>query len=1052
LAAVGFAVLLPHAALAQEPTQVTGQVTAAATGQPISGVQVVVKGTTVGVVTDGNGRYSIRIPAGRSELTFSFLGYRSIDAAITGNSVNVALEVEAIGLEGVVVTALGITREKKDLGYSAQGVSGATLNAVPQPNAVSALTGHVAGVNITSATVPGGSARIIIRGNKSIAGSNEPLFIVDGMPINNINYGAGYGGGIDRGSGAADVDPNNIESITILKGPNAAALYGSLAANGAVVITTKTGRTSRGTGISASVGTTFETPLRLPKYQNLYGQGYGGEFSYVDGAGGGLNDDADASWGPRLDGRLIDQFTGPQQPWVAHPNNIRDFFELGRSTFINAAVARSGDASHVRLSVSNTNQNTMAPGNKLNTTNVALRGGIEMTERLSASGSINYIHRDGQNRPGVGYADDNIMQQFVWFGRQVDMKALKNNYLRSDGTQLNWNTNYHDNPYWMQLVNGNEDNRDRVIGSVDLTYRVNDWATALVRVGQDHMQNFIKGKWAIGTNAQYPNGGFDQMLDRRVQRNYDALLSANRELAPELMLTATAGGSVRTSEARASRVIVGSLNTPGFYSLNNAGEAPDTRETNERKQVNSLLGTLGMTYKAFSVEATARNDWSSTLPEENRSYFYPSINSAFVFTDAFDIGGSFLSSGKIRASWAQVGDDTDPYRLFSTYTKRDPFNSNPAFSTPTVLYNPNLKPMQTTSVELGTDLGFFDERLGFVLTYYDAKTTDQILSVNAPASSGATQQNINAGAVRNWGIELQMNATPIQTDNGFRWDMTLNYDRNRNEVLDLYTDPTTKEAVPAAVLQSLSWGVQVQARVGSPYGAFYGAPFMRDKATGKLLVDESGLPQRDAANQRVLGNFNADWGAGLRNTFSYKDFDLSVLVDGKMGGEIYSTTIGFGRYTGIFEETLKGRETHFYPEEDENGDVVIRCDGFVVDALYMPGTEINGADVSGQKNTTRVCPEDYWEGQFGIAESWIYDASFMKLRELRVGYRLPQSFVNRLGFSSANVAIVGRNLFLWSKAPHIDPETAYSTGNIQGLEHGQFPSGRSFGFTVSVQP
>jgi TonB-linked SusC/RagA family outer membrane protein len=1052
LMALGLAALVPQGVHAQEPTQVTGQVTATGTGQPITGVQVQVKGTTIGTLTDASGRYSIRVPAGRTDLTFSFIGYRTVDAAISGSTVNVTMDIEAIGLEGVVVTALGITREKRELGYSAQGVSGATVTTVPQTNAVSALTGNVAGVNITSASVPGGSARIIIRGNKSIAGSNEPLFIVDGMPISNVNYGADYRGGKDRGNAAADIDPNSIESITVLKGPNAAAIYGSLAANGAVVITTKSGSTGQGRGISASVGTTFETPLRLPKYQNLYGQGAAGEFRYFDGLGNGLNDDVDESWGPRLDGRLIDQFTGTQQPWVAHPNNVRDFFELGRSNFITAAVARAGTASNVRLAVSNTNQNTMAPGNTLNTTNISLRGGTEMGERLSANASVSYMHRDAKNRPGIGYADDNIMQQFVWFGRQTDMKALKANYLREDGTQLNWNSNYHDNPYWMQLVNGNQDSRDRVFGSIDLNYKVTDWATAMVRVGQDYMQNFIKSKWAIGTQGQFPEGGFAQTMDRRVQRNLDVLLTGSRNVTSDLVMTASAGGAVRTNEWRGSNVTVGKLNAPWIYSLRNAGETPNATEDYDRKQVNSLLGTLSASYKGYlSVEATGRNDWSSTLPAENRSYFYPSISSALVFTDAFGVGGSFLSSGKIRASWAQVGNDTDPYRLYSVYNAQDPFNANPAFSAPTVLLNPNLKPEQTNSVEFGTDLGFFNERLGFVVTYYDSKTKNQILSVAAPASSGATSQNINAGSVRNYGIELQMNATPVQADNGFRWDMTLNFDQNRNKVLDLYTDPGTGEKVPAAVLQSLSWGLQVQARVGEPYGAFYGAPYKRDKATGKFLVNAAGVPQRDAANLRVLGNYNPDWGAGLRNTFAFKNLDLSVLIDGKMGGDIYSSTIGFGRYAGVLLETLEGRETHFESVE-ENGKTVIKCDGILVDGFYQPGTMKNGVDVSGQKNETRVCPDAYHHGLFQNAEAWIFDASFMKLREVRLGYRMPQSFVNRLGFTSMNVAVVGKNLWLWSKVPHIDPETAYSTNNVQGLEHGQFPSARSIGFTVSVQP
>lgn len=1023
LTLLGMVMSLPNSASAQDVTEVSGQVTDQANGQPIAGVQVVVKGTTVSTLTNESGHYTIRVPAGRNELTFSFIGYRTTDMEISGSKLDVALEVEAIGLEGLIVTALGVVREKREIAYSAQDVSGERLTKTPQTNVVSALSGNVSGVNIVSSATPGGTARIVIRGHRSISGSNQPLFIVDGTPIDNPNFGGGGYGGRDMGGGIDDIDPYTIESITVLKGPNAAAIYGSRAANGAVVITTKSGKTAQGIGISAATGMTFETPLRLPDFQNLYGQGLGGEFRYVDGTGespGNINDGADESWGPRLDGRLIDQFTGPQQPWVAHPNNVRDFFELGRQSFVNASFSRSGDRTHLRFGVTKTDHNTMAPGNTFDDTKVQFRGGIDLTDRLSAGASVNYTTRDAKNRVGTGYGEDNFMQQFIWFGRQVDVKALKN-HTKEDGTPFNWNSNYHENPYWIQLVNRNWDTRDRFFGNFDLTYRATDWLTAMVRVGQDNMKTYSKATTAFHS-VNNPYGGFSEGHSSRLERNTEFSLTATRELNPDLRLTMSFGGNQRLSEVTGTSVRVGRLSVPGIYSIANAGETPQPSATYSKRKINSLLGSLTANYKDFwTVDLTARNDWSSTLPKENLSYFYPSISSAFIFTDAFGIQSDILSSGKLRASWARVGNDTQPYRLFATYNAGAPFNTIPAYNVPTEMLNPFLKPEEITSIELGTDLGFFDERLGFVLTYYDSKARDQILSVQTSAASGFTQSNVNAGEVRNWGWELQLNATPVQLDNGFTWNMTLNFDKNNNEVTELYGDMEAQNL-------GTYWSLDVQARKGRPYGVFWGNGFLRDDE-GRLVLGSNGLPQIDPV-KRELGNYNPDWQAGITNTFTYGPIDFSFMFDGQYGGQIFSTTSWFGDYAGVLTTSLRGRENDI-------------CD---------PGITFEGVGTDGQPKTSTVCPEDYFHSTFGNHETAIFDASFIKLREVSLSYRVPNSFVNRLGFSSMNVSMVGRNLWMKAKAPHIDPETTFNSGNAQGLEFGQFPTARSVGFTVSIRP
>jgi TonB-linked SusC/RagA family outer membrane protein len=1052
--ALGLAAFVPQGAVAQEAAVVTGQVTAAATGQPMAGVQVQVKGTTVGTLTDGTGRYTVRVPAGRTDLTFSFVGYRTVDATISGSTVNVALDIQAIGIDELVVTAMGVTRERRELGYSVQTVTSEKINNVPQSNLVSALSGAAAGVQVTSSATPGGTARIIIRGNKSIAGNNQPLFIVDGMPIDNTTRGGSptggnlANGGIDYGNGAADVDPNNIESVSILKGPNAAAIYGSRAANGAVVITTKSGRNSRGIGINASAGVTFESVLRLPEYQNQYGQGGNGMFSYVDGTGNGINDGTDESWGPRLDGRLIDQFTGKQQPWVAHPDNVRSFFGTGRTTYTNAAFARAGERTDVRLSVSRSDMKGMVPGNTIANTSVQLKGGVDMTERLRAGASVNYVNRRGDGRPGTGYDGDNFMQQFTWYGRQVDMKALKERYINPDGTQYNWNSNYHDNPYWIQLVNKNWDTRDRVIGNADLSYKATDWLTAQVRYSQDYIQDFVKRTYAFNTHGLgYPEGAFAQGQTVRREQNAEFTLSTTRALTPDVTVTATFGGNQRINETNGNSVSVGKLSVPGIYSLANAGQTPTPAMVYNKKQVNSLRGTASASYKGFlSVDVTGNNDWSSTLPKENYSYFYPSISSAFVFTDAFGLQSSLLSSGKVRASWARVGNDTDPYQLVTTYAAANAFNTVPAYSLPVTLANPELKPEQVTSIELGTDLGFFNERLGFVVTYYDSKTVNQILNVQTSGASGFTEAKINAGSVHNWGYEVQMNSTPLRLENDFRWDLSVNFDQNKNKVTELYGEMESQ-------VLGRNWGLEIQARKGHPFGVMFGSGYLRDDKEN-IMIDEDGLPLFDPV-KKVLGNYNPKWGAGISNRFAYKNVDLSVLVAGSYGGKIFSTTIGWGMYAGVLKESLQGRETHYDPILDEKGKVVgVSCDGFVVDGVYAPGTKIGGKDVSGQKNTTKICGEEYSEATAANLrhEPWVFDASFMKLREVKLGYRVPTSFVNRLGFSGMNVAVVGKNLALWSKVKHIDPEVVYNNGTLQGVEFGQFPTARSIGFTVSVQP
>ena len=1028
--------LVPMTLGAQEMRTVTGTITQQETLQPFPGVEVLVKGTKILAVTDAQGFYTLRVPANSSALIISYLGYRTQEMPIAAR-VDVEMFQEAIGIEGLTVTALGVKREKRSLGYSVQDVTGREISEVPEINIVNSLKGNIAGVQITDAGPTGGSARIVIRGASSISGNNQPLFIVDGVPIDNSAQGNEGYGGIDYGNTASDLDPANIEAISVLKGPNAAALYGSRAAAGAVVITTKsgTGAPGGGLGVTASMSLTMEEPLRLPSYQNEYGQGLFGEYQFVDGAGAGLWDFVDESWGPKLDGRLIDQFTGPNQPWVAHPDNVRSFFRTGSTLNTNVAISRAGERSNVRLSITDMELRGMTPGNTMQRIGVALKGGATLTDRLSAEASLNYIDQEGVNRPGTGYDEDNPMQSFIWFGRQVDMEPLRNYECQgseptactADGGQYNWNYNYHNNPFWEALVNGNGDERDRLMGHLNLDYQINDWVTASARAGRDWYRDHRKRVTAPNSLDDSGHGSFGEETLYRSETNIDLLVSATRELTSDFTLDLAVGGNNRENNYEAGGVTVSKLTVPGIYTIDNAAATPSPWDLIRKKEVRSVYGSASLNYAGYwNVDLTGRNDWSSTLPEGNNSYFYPSVSTAFVFTDAFQMQNEILSSGKVRGSWTRVGNDADPYQLAAVFSAQDGWGGTPMFAVPNELPNTTLKPEETTAWEVGADLGFFNERLGFVLTYYKRETANQILGVEVSRTSGYQRQVLNAGKVENKGLELLLRATPVELDNGFTWDMTVNWSKNTSEVTELFGDLET------LVLGSY-WSMNIEARLNEPYGAFYGNGYLRND-NGDLMLTSGGLPQQDPV-RRVLGNYNPDWIAGVQNRFSWGPMDVSVLVDGQSGGDVFSVTNWFGEYAGVLQSSLQGREIDF-------------CDPGIVVGGILPDGSRNGDGA----NEVMVCPQDYFGRNFGINAASIDDASYIKLREVRLGYELPDAWVDRVGFTGGNLSLIGRNLFLWSRIENIDPETAFDASNVQGIEFGQFPTARSIGFSLSLRP
>ncbi|HEY4954084.1 MAG TPA: SusC/RagA family TonB-linked outer membrane protein [Gemmatimonadaceae bacterium] len=1028
--------LIPALAAAQGTT-LSGRVTGES-GAPLASASVRIPELSLGALTGADGRYSFTVPAtsvrGQAVTIIARrLGYEphSVAATLTGTGIvtDFRLTQAATALNEVVVTALGIERKKSQLGTAVQQVDNAELNTTHDLNVVNQLEGKVSGVTINASGTQGGSSRILIRGANSITGNNQPLFIVDGTAVSNNAIGSdanGSGRGLDFGSVINDINPEDVANISVLKGPNAAAIYGSRAANGVVLITTRRGQRSGGIRTQATSGVTWEQPSILPTYQNQYGQGAGGQFKFVNGKGGGVQDGNDQSYGPKLDGRLIDQFTGPQQPWIAHPDNVSSFFNTGRTIVNNVSFSGGTDRANARASIGSEAVGGIIPNNTFQKFTGLLSADMNVSSRLSATANVQYVANNGHNRAGVGY-NTGILEQFIWFGRQVDMNALRN-YYTDNGQLFNWNYNYHNNPFYLQYANPELDQRDHIIAGGSATYKVADWLNASLRSGTDFYRYNINQNYAPG-NINFTNlafqGGFYYRNDYSSQNNTQLLFTANKGVGSRLQLNATAGGNHRYAAYRYNTTASSSILAADIYNPSNSAVSPTIGLYDERRATNSVYGTGSFTWSDFwTVEVTGRNDWSSTLPKGNNSYFYPSISSSLVVTDMLpSVKGNFLSYLKLRGSIAEVGNDAEPYQLQTVYVgNANKFGSLPQYTLNDQVANVNLKPEQTKSSEAGVEVGFFDNRITLDASVYNKTTTNEIVNVTVSPASGFTSAAVNAGKMQNKGFEALLNIVPIRTSGGFEWTSTINYAANKNTLVALAPGLQT-------IVLGNTWTLNTEARVGQPYGSLFGNGFLRDSATGQLLTS-GGFPIKDP-NRRVLGNINPTWVGGWNNTVSFGPFTASALIDVHKGGQIFSVSNMFGQYAGVFAESLKGREV------DWNN----------------PGLVIQGIDQqTGKPNTINVTAEDYFQNLFEIHEAFIYDDSWVKLRELRVGVELPASFTSRLRISALNIALVGRNLWTHSNVPNIDPEFSYQTGNYQGAEFAALPTTRSLGFNVRITP
>ncbi len=1069
-----------QAAVAQRQI-ISGTIREKATNQPLPGVTVLEKGTSNGTVTDIDGEFHLQVNVG-AILSISFIGMKAMEIKTAGSKeLKIFMESSTEQINDVVVTALGIKREKKVLGYSVQDVGGDEISATSPTNVVSSLSGKIAGAQVvTSSGQVGASSTIKIRGNKSFSGSAEPLFVVDGTPImNSISSAMSSETYTDFGNAAMDIDPSNIASVSVLKGATAAALYGSRAANGVILITTKKGSKQKGIGVEVSSAFSIDNVYILPDYQNEYGQGRNGseyewktnypdltyqefhdlrEFRW-DLNGNGYRMDWDESWGSRLDaGLMVAQMDSPideegnvtPTPWVSHPNNVKNFYETGTTWNNTIALSGGNDIATGRLTLSRVDQTGTSPNTDQTKNELGLSSSVKLSDKLSFDANVNYTELNNDNLPQQGNSMRNPLVEFnSWFGRQVNVAYLKKHYTdivdyNGEKKAFNWMMDYdsqHNNPYWLAYKNTMSRQRKRVYGNVSVNYNIKKGIDLTARLGTDFFnehRKYLYHQYSRDWSDLYENatnGTFWEQFSYENETNLDLLLKIDKKLTEDINLFATAGGNYRYNEDYYSTTSGTNLVVPDFFSTSNIEGEANVDFTKYEKKSYSLFGSANFGYKNYLfMDLTLRGDWSSTLPKENWNYWYPSVNLGFIFTDAFKMGSTVLTYGKLRAGYAKVGNDTDPYQLSSVFeSEGTSFNGVNLFGISTTLPTSNLKPEETKSYEVGGEFKFFGNRTGLDITYYNAKTFNQLLSVDIPSSSGYNSWMKNAGDMRNRGVELQLYATPVSLRNSFKWDVNINWARNKNKVIALDNGLTELQ------INSIYYNTSLMAFPGQEWGALYGTTFARNNK-GKILVDEDGMPVTET-NDEILGNVNPDWTGGIRNTFSYKRISLSALVDFRKGGNIFSMTKAVGQDAGILEATVKGG---------------IRENGMVVDGVYEDGTTIDGADVSGQQNQTRISARSYWRSSRNWAELSIFDGSFIKLREVTLSYVLPKSLLDKIGIVDASFTLFAHNLALLytdkSNDAHLDPEVSYG-GTVAGtgIESYQTPPTRTLGCKLNFK-
>ena len=1055
-------------ALSQNPVlpqnTLTGTVVDA-DGEPLAGATVTLGTTTAGgTVTDLGGRYRLQVPEGTPEICFSYVGQRRDCRPYSGQaSLDVTLDAP-VGLGEVVVTALGLQRQNAELGYAIQQIDARQIADVPATNFLDNLAAQVAGVSVTTgATGVGSSSLVTIRGEASFS-RNTPLYVVDGVPIDNravLNVTTEASQGfqeVDFGNGSPEVSPFDVESVTVLKGPAAAALYGTRAANGVVLVTTKTGQATPGLGISVNSQTTFDRPFRLPEFQNVYGQGRNGQFAYVDGLGGGTNDNITFSYGPRLDAGIVTtQFDSPVRladgrtvragdralyttetptptPFVSRPDNVADFYGTGVTTHNNLAVSQGFERGDVRLSFTDLRSESFVPGVNFMRNNVAARLNFRPTDRIRVNSSLQYVNSRSDNRPASGYGSENLNYTLIaWLGRSTDLESLRRYWQPGlEGQrQFSFNTTFFDNPFFILHENRNSFSRDRVTGFVSASLALASELELRVRTGLDRSSEDREFRRAFSTN-RFARGAYADNALSFSEQNTDVLLTYTEDDWGDLDFAASVGANRLDQRASFAQTQAEALAAPGVYRLTNAAIPLVTTAHRQERRINSAYGLVraGWRDRVF-VDVSGRNDWSSALATgtsaEGTSFFYPSVGVSWIASRDFGLPAA-ISYLQLRASGAQVGNDTDPYRTGATFLPSTPVGGAPTNTDQLQLPAEGLRPERATAFEVGADVRFFDERLGLDVTAYTQLNEDQILALPTPISSGYESRIVNGGAVRAEGIEAVLSLRGLRRGD-FRYEGALNFNHAVARVVSLPGgDPTT--IAYARVYNSPGQTVFILAEEGGRVGDMYGTGYLRNDA-GQYVLTPAGNFIADNT-LRKLGNYNPDFQVGLANTLAWRRLSVSALVDWRQGGEIVSRTQALAGYSGQLAITADRPEA-----------------GIVIPGVVNVGTP---EAPNYQPNTTAITAENYYITYYNREHEQhnTLDATFVKLRELRLGYDLAGTRLPWL--QEASVALVGRNLAMWSPVKLFDPEqfAAQGQGFVRGVEDMSYPTPRSVGLSLTA--
>ncbi|WP_343704495.1 SusC/RagA family TonB-linked outer membrane protein [Chitinophaga sp.] len=1013
------------------PGSITGKITEEEGGEPVEGA--VIRVNNKGVTSRADGTFAISLPPGRYSVSISFVGYTTWQAAGVevkpgeATPLQVRLKRESGKLSTVVVTALGIRREVKALSYSQQGIDMNTMNETKSPNIINQLSGKIAGLQVVPSGFNTGSSRVIIRGNSSLTGNNQPLFVVDGMPIDNE---MGDAGSIDYGNNAADLNPEDIESIQVLKGPNASALYGSRAANGVILVTTKKG--SGKFRVSVNSSTMFQRLTEFPEYQNAYGVGTS---FYIDNT----NRIPQAvknyrSWGAPMLGQPYVALNGEIKPYLPQPDNVKDFYNTARLLTNTVAVEGGNANTQYRIAYTNYDGTSIVKGfNENNKHNINIRLLNKMGNRFSADTKINFIRDVVNNRQYSNANGRNPTNLYTHMARSTDLAELLPYKDPVTGKETGTHRNFS-NPYWVINENPNKDTKDRVIASFSPELKIASWLKLTGRAGADiyWWEGFEFNN--IGSIVASNPDGFMRTFNTRQQNfNLETILTADKKFN-NFSLIANAGASRFSTGYERREQRVNSLLQPGLINLSNAKEYPVATQNRRDRQLNSVFGAVSLGYQNFAfLDVTGRNDWSSTLPAGGNSYFYHSMGGTLILTDMLNIKSNLLNFAKLRASYAVVGNDTDPYRLEQTYSFNGFFNGATIASLSTTMNNPNLKPEKTASFETGLDLRLFRNRLNIDATYYNAATTNQIITAQLPASSGYQRRLYNAGKIRNWGYELSMTGTIVQTRK-LKWETSLNFSRNNSEVVELI------DGVPRFQLNNNSSYIYVYAEVGKPYAYLRGLGVARNEKGQMLIEDGGSLLVKD--NDMAFGTATPDWIGGISNRISLGAFDLGFLLDFKKGGVLYSGSYSRMLTNGVAAETLYGRDDYYKHTVifgESNNELT---GGAMWDAYFADGT----------KNNKYVTPQNYEYARPNYAEFVMFDASFIKLREVTLGYTVQPGLLKGTPLKDARVSLAGRNLAIFHrKTPRgIDPEASSTSGNGQGIENGSLPPNAIYGFNIRL--